>query len=174
MQHVKFITWNKIENTKTWTVWNHSYNTTTQNIAAAFTWLIVFVWILYSNRFTLVNLTTSSKYETRKLYSMMSQLHHIITRPLTSLGHQEGRRFFWEGPKFFELCPIVSNYIKHSFPGGAKKFLGVFAPLVTGLIITTKQFAAANWWSTTSNNDNFTVLHQRCMIIKKGNHNCFN
>jgi len=28
-----------------------------------------------------------------------------MTRPVTSLGHQEGRRVFWEGPKFFKLCP---------------------------------------------------------------------
>jgi len=39
----------------------------------------VFVWILQSNRFTLVNLTTSSKFETRKLYTIISQLHHMIT-----------------------------------------------------------------------------------------------
>jgi len=29
--------------------------------------------------------------------------------------HQEGRRVFWEGPKFFELYPIFSNYIQHIF-----------------------------------------------------------
>ena len=28
-------------------------------------------------------------------------------RPVTSLGHQEGRSVFREGPKFFELCPEV-------------------------------------------------------------------
>jgi len=26
-------------------------------------------------------------------------------KPVTSLGHQEGRRVFWEWPKFFKLCP---------------------------------------------------------------------
>jgi len=49
-------------------------------------------------------------------------------RPVTSLGHQEGRRVFWEGPKIFKLCPIVSNYIQHVFPGGRTFFLGCFAP----------------------------------------------
>jgi len=30
----------------------------------------------------------------------------LKSRPVTSLWHQEGRRVFWEEPKFFELCPI--------------------------------------------------------------------
>jgi len=61
----------------------------------------------------------------------------IGTRPVTSLGHQEGRRVFQEGPKFFELCPIFLNYVQHIFIGGEKIFLwGGFAPLVTGLIGT--------------------------------------
>jgi len=45
-------------------------------------------------------------------------------RPVTSLGHQEGRRVFREGPKFFELCKIFLNYVQHIFSrGGAKNFL---------------------------------------------------
>ena len=52
----------------------------------------------------------------------------VGTRSVTSLGHQEGRRVFWERPKFFELCPIFSNYIQHIFPGGAKNFLGGASP----------------------------------------------
>ena len=36
-------------------------------------------------------------------------------RPVTSLGHRAGRRVFWEGPKFFKLCPIVLNYVQHIF-----------------------------------------------------------
>jgi len=35
----------------------------------------------------------------------------VRSRPITSLGHQRKRRVFWEGPKFFKLCPIVSNYV---------------------------------------------------------------
>jgi len=58
------------------------------------------------------------------------------SRPVTSLGHQEGRRVFREGPKFFELCPIFLNYVQHIFPV-AKNFLGgllpTASPLVTGL-----------------------------------------
>jgi len=69
------------------------------------------------------------------------QLRHCIhtkhciqgRRLVTSLGHQEGRRVFREGPKFFELCPIVLNYVQHIFPGRANNFLFPCAPLVTGL-----------------------------------------
>jgi len=50
------------------------------------------------------------------------------SRPVTSLGHQEGQRIFREGPKFFELFLIFFNYVQHIFPGGAKKFLGGFVP----------------------------------------------
>jgi len=50
------------------------------------------------------------------------------TRPVTSLGHQEGRRVFREGPKFFEPCPIFLNYVQHIFPGWAKIFLGLASP----------------------------------------------
>jgi len=62
----------------------------------------------------------------------------LASRPVTSSWHQEGRRVFWEGPKFFELCPIVLDYVQHIFPGGTKNFLGwlrpLVAPLVTGLL----------------------------------------
>jgi len=52
----------------------------------------------------------------------------VITRPITSLGYQEGRRVFWEGPKFFELCSIVLNDVQHIFSGGAKYFLEGLRP----------------------------------------------
>jgi len=39
-------------------------------------------------------------------------------RPVTSLGHQDGRRVFSEGPKFFELCPIVKTMSNTFFQGG--------------------------------------------------------
>ena len=45
-------------------------------------------------------------------------------RPVTSLGHQEGRRVFRDGPKFFELCPIFLNFVQHISSGVAKNFLG--------------------------------------------------
>ena len=47
--------------------------------------------------------------------------------PVTSWGHQEGRRVFWEGAKFFKLGPIVSNYIQQIFPGW-NVFLGTLCP----------------------------------------------
>jgi len=60
---------------------------------------------------------------------------YVSRRPVTSLGQQEGRRVFQEGPNFFELCPIFLNYVQHIFTGGEKNFLGGgFAYLVTGLI----------------------------------------
>jgi len=52
----------------------------------------------------------------------------LLSRPVTSLGHEAGRRLFWEGPKFFKLCPTVLNYVQHIFPGGAKKIFGGFRP----------------------------------------------
>jgi len=39
-----------------------------------------------------------------------------------------GRRAFWEGHKFFKLCPIFSNYVQHIFPGGANKIFGGASP----------------------------------------------
>ena len=53
----------------------------------------------------------------------------VTTRPVTSLGHQEGWRVFGEGPKIFwtmsnnfNRCPI------HFSKGGAKNFLGGLRP----------------------------------------------
>jgi len=46
------------------------------------------------------------------------------SRPVTSLGHQEGWRVFREGPTFFLLCPIFLNYIQHISQGGG------FAPML--------------------------------------------
>ena len=69
---------------------------------------------------------------------------YICHQARNQLGTPGGPRSFWEGPKFFKLCPIILNYVQHIFPGGGKKFCRVdFArpapPLVTGLpIITTK------------------------------------
>jgi len=64
-------------------------------------------------------------------------VQQVIPRPVTSLGHQVGQRVFWKGPKFFELCPIVLNYVQHIFPEGSKNVGGAWptcAPLVTGLV----------------------------------------
>jgi len=61
----------------------------------------------------------------------------VILRPVTSLGHQERGRVFWEGTNFFELSPILSNYIQHIFPRRAKIFWGGFAPPGYGSGYTT-------------------------------------
>jgi len=55
-------------------------------------------------------------------------LQQMETRPLTSLGHQDGRRIFREAPKLFELCGIFLKNVQHIFPGGRKVFLGRFRP----------------------------------------------
>jgi len=47
-----------------------------------------------------------------------AQVTHSIHRPVTSLGHQEGRKVFREGPKFFKLCPIFLNMSNTFFQGG--------------------------------------------------------
>ena len=56
----------------------------------------------------------------------------VLSRPVTSLGHQRRQRVFWEGPK-------ILNYVQHIFPGGRKNFqegLSLCAPLVTGLVLS--------------------------------------
>jgi len=72
----------------------------------------------------------------------------FIIRPVTSLGHQEGRRVFRKGPKFFELCPICLNYVQNIFPGGAKNFLAGASspPLVPGLFIIKSSFVQMLCW----------------------------
>ena len=76
MQHVKFIAWNK------WKIWKpKQYEITAtilpHNIAAAVTWLIVFVNTSQQQISNLVNFTTRSKFETQKHYSTIS--YHIIS-----------------------------------------------------------------------------------------------
>jgi len=52
--------------------------------------------------------------------------------PVTSLRHQEGRRVFREGPKFFKLCPT------HFSRGGGQKFSEspLRLSLLAGLAVT--------------------------------------
>jgi len=65
------------------------------------------------------------------------------SRPVTSVGDQVGRRVFWEGPKSFEQCPIVLNYVQHIFQGGEKVCRGRSAPLVTGLLNSTNSIRSS-------------------------------
>jgi len=78
--------------------------------------------------------------------------------PITSLGHQAGRRVFWERPKFFKLCSIVLNYVQHIFPWGRKFFqegeATLAQPLVTDLHVhklthkldaTSTYVSGVNW-----------------------------
>ena len=52
----------------------------------------------------------------------------VPPRPVTSLGRQEEQRVFWEGSKFFKLCPT------HFSRGGGKFGSGASPLLVTGLV----------------------------------------
>jgi len=52
------------------------------------------------------------------------------------LGTPGGRRFFWEGLKFFKPCTIFLTYVQHIFQGRRKIFQGRLCPprpLVTDL-----------------------------------------
>jgi len=55
----------------------HYYLATYYNSSYVVYSLLFSSWILCGNRFTLATLTISSKFETRKLHSNISQLHHI-------------------------------------------------------------------------------------------------
>jgi len=62
--------------------------------------------------------------------SSLSLLRRSVHRSVISLDHQEGRRVFWDGSKFFELRPIILIDVQYIFPGGTKHFLGgATAPL---------------------------------------------
>jgi len=78
MQHMKLISWNK---RKIWKLKQHKitakflpHNILQLQLLSKFC-----SWILRGYRFRLANLTTSSKIETWKLHSIISQLHHITT-----------------------------------------------------------------------------------------------
>ena len=61
------------------------------------------------------------------------QLHitWVANSPVTSLGDHEWQNVFWEGPKFFKLCPIVFNYARNNFSGRRKILQG-------GLLVANK------------------------------------
>jgi len=44
------------------------------------------------------------------------------------LGTPVGRRFFWEGTKFFKLCSIILSYVQNIFSKRAKHFVGRASP----------------------------------------------
>ena len=70
-----------------------------------------------------------------------------ISRPVTSLGHQVGRRVFWEGPTFFKLGPI------HFSRGG--KFLGVLLP---------PGYGPANIVKWSREVEPFSYMHTACVM----------
>ena len=76
----------------------------------------------------------TSEFSYRKLsiqQRVKTKLHNkqvVVIRPVTSLWRQEGRRDFWEGPKFFELCPMVGIISNTMFQWGEKFSRGGCAP----------------------------------------------
>jgi len=84
-----------------------------------------------------------------RFYTLIFSIVLVCLRPLTSLGHQEGRRVFWEGPKIFELCPIILIDVQCIFLGAWPPC----APLVTGLVCLKLAgkwniFSTQNWQNT--------------------------
>jgi len=45
------------------------------------------------------------------------------------LGTPGGAKSFLRGAQNLKLCPIVSNYIQHIFPGGGENFSRALPPL---------------------------------------------
>jgi len=46
----------------------------------------------------------------------------VPCRPVTSLGHQEGRKFFWEGQKFLNCVQKFQTMSNIFFQAGRKFF----------------------------------------------------
>ena len=65
-----------------------------------------------------------------KTSSLTFASHKLGTQARNQLGTPRGRRVFWEGPKFFTLCPIYFSKVGEKFSRGA---LPPCVPLVTGL-----------------------------------------
>ena len=49
-------------------------------------------------------------------------IHHQPPKQARNQLGTSGGRVFWEGPKFFKLCPVVLNYVQHILPGEGKIF----------------------------------------------------
>jgi len=89
----------------------------------------------------------------------MGLLKSVLNKPMTSFGHQGRRRVFSEGPKFFKLCPIVSNYVQRIFPGGAKPpcahlVTGRFCNVIVKHVVTNNLSANRKLWLLALNHKN--------------------
>ena len=97
-----------------------------------------------------------------RVFKWLAQAHSNDNQARNQLGTPGRRRVFWEGPKYFKLCPIVLNYTQHIFPGGTKilqEGLAPCAPLVTGMTITQ-----AGVGSQTLRSGTVAINHMRCAI----------
>ena len=60
------------------------------------------------------------------------ELYALCCRPVTSLGHQAGRRVFWEGPKSVKQCPTHFSRGSEKFCSGSEA--SPRPALITGLL----------------------------------------
>jgi len=80
-------------------------------------------------------------------FGLCQQQGWLRTMPVTSLGHQEGRRVFWEGPNFWTMSNIFKLCPTHFSRGSENFSRGGFAPctpLITGLLRTWPRWSFAN------------------------------
>jgi len=63
---------------------------------------------------------------------MIELLHALknssFSQTRKQLGTPGGAKNFREGPKVFELCPIILNNVEHIFPGRQKILYGGLRP----------------------------------------------
>ena len=88
-----------------------------------------------------------------------------IARPVTNVGHQDGRRVFWEGPKIFELCPIVSN----GFQGTKKFSRGASPPCAPWLracgLLNALYISLVNFLNQGQNEGFAAMEHTKCLSV---------
>ena len=83
-----------------------------------FTCLFSFVYQIEYSSANFKHNSVMTAWDDETWHELDDSVRSICLRPVTILGHQEGRSVFWEGPKFFVLCPIVWKYIQQIFLGG--------------------------------------------------------
>ena len=103
-------------------LWNVSFFTSISHDVCCWSWFwpnteIVLTWARLAGHATYAD-QLATCFEKACRQTSGARFAFVGTRPVSSLGQQEGQRFVWEGANFFELFPIVSNYIQHIFPGG--------------------------------------------------------
>ena len=92
----------------------------------------------------------------------LRDLTALTPRPVTSLGHQGGRRVVWECSNFVKLCPILSNYVQHIFQAGRGGFVPLASPWLRAclrhqpIINTRTVISTSRQWLIKHDNTRFT------------------